>query len=98
MKARELRQLTLDSLRARELELGREMASLSFGGLEREKNKKKLRLIRHERARVLTILNERQKAARLRQGCAGRAGIPLRPSDSARASPEGSGSAGQGRQ
>ncbi len=60
MRAKELRTVSPETLRTRAEELAREIASLRFGGLEKEKNKKKLIGLRHERARVLTILQERR--------------------------------------
>lgn len=56
--ARELRRLSPDALRARASELAREIGELKFGGQAKEKNVKKLRALRHERARALTVLQE----------------------------------------
>lgn len=55
----ELRRLSADALRTRAEELAAHIATLRFQGLGKEKNVKKLRTLRHERARVLTILQEK---------------------------------------
>lgn len=59
MNAKEVRQLSPEALRARAQELFADIISRRFGGIPREKNNKKLRALRRERARVLTILREK---------------------------------------
>jgi len=59
MKARELRNLSEAALLARAGELLQEVSALRFGSSTKEKNVKKLLALRHERARVLTVLRER---------------------------------------
>lgn len=60
--ARELRHMSVEGLRARADALLASIASLTFHGVSKEKNVKKLRAFRHDRARVLTVLQERRKA------------------------------------
>lgn len=71
MKAKELRNLSESALQTRAVELFAEVSTLRFQGLQKEKNVKKLRTLRRERARVLTVLQERSlEADRLRGGTA----------------------------
>ncbi|TSC72988.1 MAG: hypothetical protein G01um101438_11 [Parcubacteria group bacterium Gr01-1014_38] len=60
MKTSELRRLDVQALRARANELLAQIAALRFGIQQKEKNVKKLRELRRERARVLTILREQK--------------------------------------
>lgn len=60
--ARELRHMSVEGLRARADALLVSIASLKFTGVAKEKNVKKLRAFRHDRARVLTVLQEHRKA------------------------------------
>lgn len=57
----ELRRLSMGALRERADALRVQIISLKFAGAAKEKNVKRLRQLRHDRARVLTVLNERQK-------------------------------------
>lgn len=62
MNAKELRQLSLDALRSRTEELRAHVLKLTFSMYQqKEKNVKKLRSLRHDLARALTILSEREK-------------------------------------
>jgi len=62
MNTKELRQLTLDALRSRVDDLRAQVTQLTFSQYQRkEKNVKKLRMLRHDIARVLTVLTEREK-------------------------------------
>lgn len=64
MNVKELRQLTPEALRAKATELRAEIRGFLFRQQqEREKNVKKLRTVRHELARVLTILTERERTS-----------------------------------
>lgn len=58
MNTTELRRLDSQALQVRANELLAQVAALRFGGQQKEKNVKKLRELRRERARVLTILGE----------------------------------------
>lgn len=60
--AAELRHLGVAVLRTRAEELLAQIAGLRFRGPTKEKNVKKLRTLRHQRARVLTILGEKEAA------------------------------------
>ncbi len=64
MKAIELRELTPDELRDKERDLAQQLFTLRLqkvtGQLE---NPSKVRQARREMARVLTVLNEKEKAA-----------------------------------
>lgn len=61
----ELRQLSPDALRTKAEELQREIRTLSFNRFHQtEKNVRRLRALRHDLARVLTILTERVKTDR----------------------------------
>lgn len=51
--------MTPEALSARAGELASQIAAGRFRGVAKEKNVKKLRALRHERARVLTILREK---------------------------------------
>ncbi len=62
MKTKELRMLSETALRARVEELRAAISELRFGAVK-EKNVKKLKAFRHERARVLTLLREHQQHA-----------------------------------
>lgn len=59
MNAQELRSLDTAALSARAEELRVAIVSLRFGAVK-EKNVKKLSLLRHERARALTVLREKE--------------------------------------
>lgn len=61
MNTAELRRLSPDALRVRADELLAQIAALRFGEQQKEKNVKKLLHLRHERARVFTILREGQQ-------------------------------------
>lgn len=61
MKAKELRNVNDAALRSRAMEILAEVTTLRFGGSKKEKNVKKARALRHERARVLTVLREREQ-------------------------------------
>lgn len=54
-----MRHLSAEELRVRAGALLEQIEAMRFGGLHREKNNKKLRALRHERARALTILREK---------------------------------------
>lgn len=58
--AAQLRQLSADALRVRADEVQAEIVSLRFAGAQKEKNVKKLRTLRHDRARILTILRQQE--------------------------------------
>lgn len=59
MKSTDLRRLSRDELSARAGELAAQISSLRIVlRLGKEKNVKKLRTLRHDRARVLTVLRE----------------------------------------
>lgn len=64
MKANELRELTPDELRDKERDLAQQLFTLRLqkvtGQLE---NPSKVRQARRDMARVLTVLNEKEKAA-----------------------------------
>lgn len=60
MKTTELRRLDAQALQVRANELLTQVAVLRFGGQQKEKNVKKLRELRRERARALTILREQR--------------------------------------
>lgn len=60
MNTAELRRLDTQALQVRAHELLTQVAALRFGGQQKEKNVKKLRELRRERARVLTILQEQK--------------------------------------
>ncbi len=62
MKARELRELTDDELRAKLHDLMEELFSIRFK-VEPEKNTAKIRLLKRDIARVKTILRERELKA-----------------------------------
>lgn len=59
MNAQELRSLDAAALAARAKELWAAIVSLRFGSAK-EKNVRKLSLLRHERARALTVLREKE--------------------------------------
>lgn len=59
MHITELRQLGIPALQTRANELLAHMSSLRFGSQQKEKNVKKMRALRQERARILTLLTER---------------------------------------
>jgi ribosomal protein L29 len=62
MPATDLHQLTPDALRARADELSSQVHALSFAAYrQKEKNVKRLKMLRHELAGVLTVLTEREK-------------------------------------
>lgn len=62
MKAKELRQIAPEALKAKAEELRVQIEQLRFGsGKGNEKNVNKLSMIRHELARCLTILTEHEK-------------------------------------
>lgn len=62
MHMRELRQLGSDALRAKAEELSLEIAGRRYGRFQqKEKNVKKLKMLRHDLARVLTLLTEQRK-------------------------------------
>jgi large subunit ribosomal protein L29 len=68
MKAVELREMTLEELRAREEDLSEELARLKIQlSIKRLDNPLQVRVTRRELARVKTIINEKVKA-----GVAGR--------------------------
>ncbi len=58
--AAQLRQLSADALRVRADAVQAEIVGLRFAGAQKEKNVKKLKTLRHDRARMLTILREKQ--------------------------------------
>lgn len=58
-RASQFRLLSAEALRLRADELLEKIRALRFGGVHREKNVKLLRTLRHERARVLTVLREK---------------------------------------
>jgi len=61
-KASELRQLTLQALETRAKELREQISDLRYNQYQgKEKNVKKLIQLRHELARVLTVLAEHEK-------------------------------------
>jgi ribosomal protein L29 len=60
--ARELRHLSVEGLRARADALLASIVSLRFHGVTKEKNVKKMRAFKADRARVLTVLQEHRKA------------------------------------
>lgn len=51
--------MSAEALRARGAEILREIVSFRSGGKTAEKNVRKLMALRHERARILTLLRER---------------------------------------
>lgn len=57
----DLRHLSSEELRLRADALLQQIEERRFAGIQREKNVKKLLALRHERARVLTILREKQR-------------------------------------
>ncbi|MDP3685744.1 MAG: 50S ribosomal protein L29 [bacterium] len=61
MNTSELRRLDDVVLQVRANELLAQIATLGFGAQQKEKNVKKLRELRRERARSLTILTERKR-------------------------------------
>lgn len=63
MKTSELRRLDVHALEARANDLLAQIAALRFGAQQKEKNVKKLRALRHERARALTILSEQKRSS-----------------------------------
>lgn len=59
MESADLRRLSRDELNARAEELAAQISSLRIVlRLRKEKNVKKIRTLRHDRARVLTVLRE----------------------------------------
>lgn len=54
--------MSVEGLRVRADALLASIVSLKFQGVTKEKNVKKLRVLRHDRARVLTVLGEHKKA------------------------------------
>lgn len=63
MKVKELRNLSETALRARAEELLAEVSGIRFlKASKRDKNVRKVRALRHERARALTILEERGRS------------------------------------
>lgn len=62
MKAKELRQIAPETLNLKVEELRAQIEQMRFGSAKgAEKNVKKLSMIRHELARILTILTEHEK-------------------------------------
>ncbi len=63
MKARELRDMTTEELRATEADLRRELFNLRFQSARGEiENPLRIRVVRKDIARVLTVLGERLSA------------------------------------
>lgn len=61
MNAKELRQLAPDAFRAKAEELRTLVRQMSYAHYQqKEKNVKKLQTLRHELARALTVLSERE--------------------------------------
>ncbi len=64
MKARELRQLSEDELRKKEQELRQELFNLRFQKETHQlENVMRIRQVRRDIARVLTVINEKRKAS-----------------------------------
>lgn len=60
MKATELRELTVDELRKKEQELRRELMLTRFAQVNQQlKNPLKLRVLRRDIARILTIIHQK---------------------------------------
>ena len=64
MKARELRDLTKDEILLRKEELEKEIFNLKIRQATKQvENPLKIRIIRHELARIVTVLNEDARGA-----------------------------------
>ena len=64
MKARELRQLSEEELRKKEQELRQELFNLRFQKETHQlENVMRIRQVRRDIARVLTVINEKRKAS-----------------------------------
>jgi large subunit ribosomal protein L29 len=63
MKAVDLKEMTLDELKAREIELAEELARLRVQlSIKRLDNPLQVRISKRELARVKTVINEKQRA------------------------------------
>lgn len=64
MKADELRELTLDELKKKESDLRRELLSVRIAKAKQQlKNPLKLRVVRRDIARILTVVREKTGSA-----------------------------------
>ena len=64
MKIKELRELTLEDLKAKEKSLKKELFELKYHRkIGRVEKPSRFKLIRHDIAKILTITNERKKDA-----------------------------------
>jgi len=62
MKANEIRELTLEELKQRELDLSEELFNLKFQlASSQPENKMRVGQVKKDRARVKTIIREKQK-------------------------------------
>ncbi|MEW5724085.1 MAG: 50S ribosomal protein L29 [Thermodesulfobacteriota bacterium] len=69
MKAREIRELSVDELRLRENELKQELFNLKFQhGTNQLENPMRIKQTQRDIARVLTIIKEKERAAARSEG------------------------------